>query len=416
MRSSPFRLVGCVAVLSACGGGGTTIVNPPPPPPTGFRVQLTPHSEDAAVAAALGWASGIPTAEVTLTPTDSSAATRTVTSSAAGEANFGEIPPKAYILEVRRWLNTTEAARVPAIEGVDGWVVRERIAVAAGTSVQTISVPASRRRSLVISEWAFNLEEIPGVASYDLGGFLELYNNADTTVYLDGLVIAEGFNVGNDYPASSCTSLAHFNNDPLGVWTRIFARFPGTGRQQPVLPGQAVVVATDAIDHRQIFPEGTDLSHAGYEFRGSSDVDNPTAIDVEDIGIVKHSEGHGLIFFGLDQVVILSLPLDVPSLVRLPTTNGASEYARIPKERVLDVLWARSNYAGNEYPECPRVVNAAFDRAGSRARGIDETTEGDFSLSRRVAPLLPSGARVLQHSRSGFADFIRTPKTPGALP
>jgi len=416
MRPRSVCSLAFVLVLAACGGGGTTIVNPPPPPPTGFRVTLTPHPEDLVVAQALGWTGGIPGAEVTLTPADSTAPTRTMTSSSAGEANFGEIPSKDYILEVRRWLNATEAARVPSSEAVTGWAARERIAVAAGTSLQTVAVPANRRRSLVISEWSFNVELIPGVAIYDLGGFLELYNNADTTVFLDGLVIAEGYNVGNDYPLFPCASLAHFNDDPLGVWTRFFVRFPGSGRQHPVLPGQAVVVATDAIDHRQIFPEGTDLSHAGYEFRGPSDVDNPAAIDVEDIGIVKHSEGHGLIFFGLDVVTILSLPLDVPNLVRHPTSNGLSEYARIPKDKVLDVLWVRSNYAGNECPECPRVVNAAFDRAGSRARGTDETTEGDFSLSRRVALLLPSGNRVLQHSRSGFADFVRTSKSPGAIP
>jgi hypothetical protein len=171
-----------------------------------------------------------------------------------------------------------------------------------------------------------------------------------------------------------------------------------------------VVVATDAIDHRQILPGGTDLSHADYEFRGPSDVDNPAAIDVEDIGIVKHFDGHGLIFPGLDVVTILSLPLDVATLVRQPTSTGASEYARIPKDKVLDVFWVRSNYTGSLYPECPQVVNAAFDRAGSRARGTDENIEEAFSLSRRVATVLPNGMRVLQHSRSGFADFVRTPK------
>ncbi len=413
MRPS-FRLVAVALVLSACGGGGTTIVNPPPPPPTGFKLLLVPHTDDAAVAAALGWSSGIPTAEVTLTPTDSSAPTRTMTSTAAGEANFGAIPAKDYIVEIRRWLNATELTRVPVGEGVDGWAAREKLTVASGASSQTLSVPASRRRSLVISEWAFNFQIVPGIGSYDFGGFLELYNNADTTVYLDGVVLAEGYNLGNDYPNFTCVSHSDFNDDPLGVWTRIFARFPGTGREHPVLPGHTVVVATDAIDHSQVIPGGLDLSHAEYEFFGYVDVDNPAAINVEDIGIVKRE--HGLNFFGLDQVVVMSLPLDVPSLVRHPTTSGESEYARIPKDRVLDVMWARSNYTGNAYPECPRVVNAAFDRAGSRARGTDENLEGEFSLSRKVATTLPGGVKVLQHTRTGFADFIRTQKTPGVVP
>jgi hypothetical protein len=337
-----------------------------------------------------------------------------MTSTAAGEANFGDIAAKDYIVEVRRWLNAAELARVPAIEGVDGWAAREKLTVASGASTQTVAVPASRRRSLVISEWAFNTQIIPGVAVYDLGGFLELYNNADTTVYLDGVVIAEGYNLGNDYPDFTCASHTAFNDDPLGVWTRFFARFPGTGREHPLQPGHTVVVATDAIDHSQVILGGLDLSHAEYEFFGFVDVDNPASINLEDIGIKRRE--HGLNFFGLDQVVVMSLPLDVPSLVRRPTTTGESEYARIPKDRVLDVMWARSNYTGNAYPECPRVVNAAFDRAGSRARGTDENLEGEFSLSRKVAITLPGGVKVLQHTRTGFADFIRTPKTPGVVP
>jgi len=54
-----------------------------------------------------------------------------------------------------------------------------------------LSVPASRRKPLVISEWFFNTGRVPGVGTYSYGGYIELYNNADTTVFLDGLRVGD---------------------------------------------------------------------------------------------------------------------------------------------------------------------------------------------------------------------------------
>jgi hypothetical protein len=102
-------------------------------------LQIVPDGEDAAPAQDLGWTAGIPGAEVTIT---------------AGEDVVG-------------FMTQTVVKRGNA----------------------TVQVPASRRHSIVVSEWSFFREGIPGVGGYDFGGYLELANKSDTTVYLDGLII-----------------------------------------------------------------------------------------------------------------------------------------------------------------------------------------------------------------------------------
>jgi hypothetical protein len=280
--------------------------------------------------------------------------------------------------------------------------------------MDSVPVPASRRKGLVISEWAFNVAGIPGIGAYPTGGFLELFNNADTTVYLDGLVIAQGWNVAHDYSRDGCAGYRWATDDSLGIWSRLFQAFPGQGRDHPVGPGQAVVVATDAIDHRSFFPGAIDLSGADYEFTGSPDVDNPAAPNLHDIGLISNPLGHGLQFGGLAHVAVLVLPVD-PATLEIHHSSETASYARLPRALVLDAVWIGSNYAEPSSPECPRLVHRVFDRAAVRARGTDEVAEYQFSVSRR--PAGGSGPRlVLQHTRTGFADFARTSRTPGVVP
>jgi hypothetical protein len=332
-------------------------------------------------------------------------------------ADFGEIASKNYIVEVRRWLTATETARLPAGQDVDGWAARATIA-ATGAGSQTLAVPASRRKSLVISEWAFNNAGFPGIGDYPYGGFLELYNNADTTIYLDGLIIGEGWESSLDNPIFPCAMSRPWRDDPQGIWARFFQLMPGSGREYPLLPGRVSVIATDAIDHRGLIPGGLDLRGADFEFEGILDADNPAVPNVKDIGRVSYPSGHGSRFGSLVAVPFVSLPVDISSLpVAFPFgTTSNSSYARFPADRILDAMSIGIKYVVGP-PDCPPLVNARFDREASRARGTsNEIEEYSFSISRRVTPFLSSGRRVLQHTRSGNADFVRTPRTPGTLP
>lgn len=119
---------------------------------------------------------------------------------------------------------------------------------------------------------------------------------------------------------------------------------------------------------------------------------------------------HGPTFFFFVSVPFVALSLDTAALSRT-RPSGGKEWARIPADRVIDALAIGSNYPAGG-PDCPPLVNARFDRRESRVRGSDEVAEYSFSVARRAAPGLPG---VLQHTRSGHTDFVRTARSPGTL-
>lgn len=176
--------------------------------------------------------------------------------------------------------------------------------------------------------------------------------------------------------------------------------------------------ATDAIDHRSLIPGGLDLEGADFEFSGLLDADNPAVPNLIEIGRVVYPAGHGLQFADAIAVPFVALPVNVGTLpVGYPFgTEDNSSYVRFPADRILDAVSIGRKYLAG-FPDCPPLVNLRFDRAASRARGTNnEIEEYSFSISRRLSPVQSSGRRVLQHTRSGNADFVRTPKTPGSLP
>jgi hypothetical protein len=104
--------------------------------------------------------------------------------------------------------------------------------------------------------------------------FIELYNASDSVHYLDGMIVmrVSGNNDGMGPGADEGG-----DGDMDGV-TYAF-KFPGKPGEHkcPITPGQFVVLASDAVDHRTVAATAVDLSHADYEFYNQyspEDIDN----------------------------------------------------------------------------------------------------------------------------------------------
>jgi len=405
-------------VAGACLNG-TELVSPPRVPVTSFTLEFRADSEDLASATALGWANGIPGVQVTLAPEDSANGVPQVyQGSDSGTLTLGQLQAGRYRVDAVRWLTDAERARLPAGDDALGFVARILLSTASASARVPIGMVASRRKGLVISEWAFNIAAFVEVnETYFFGGFLELYNNADTTVYLDGLIIARGFSLGFDYPNYPCTLEAVFANDPQGIWAREVEQFPGRGRDYPVRPGGLVLVAIDAIDHSRLISRGLDLSHADFEFWGGpADIDNPAVPNMIDTLALGHNGlGHGTVFQGLSSVAVLAHPYDLATVPRQTGLTG-EDYVRISAEQIVDVVTLWPNYVSQYGPRCPQLVNSRFDRASFDGRGYDENVEYDYSISRRRVPVSGIGLPLLQRSRNSDADFIRTLRSPGSIP
>jgi len=109
----------------------------------------------------------------------------------------------------------------------------------------------------------------PGSGLYFHDKYVEIFNQSDSTIYLDGLIIADVW--------SNPSIGINFIDDPEYIHTKRVWKFPGNGKDNPIEPQQFVVCAEDAIDHRVNAPNSINLSSVSFEFYkdDAPDIDNP---------------------------------------------------------------------------------------------------------------------------------------------
>lgn len=402
-----------VALAFVACAGSSEVLTPPSPPTTGFTFTFLADTADAGTAAALGWEGGLPGLAVTLTPADSSRPPRSFTTDGAGQVTIPDLVAGDYVVEASRWLTAPERTALPSDDDTDGFTVHVSIHAGSAGDAATIPVRASRRHSLLISEWAYAPLWTPLTGTYEFGGYIELYNNADSTLYLDGMLLGEAWTQGVSFSETTCADVASVTSDSQGLWVRKLARFPGAGHDFPLSPGRTAVVATDAIDHRTLTPGGLDLSGADFEFMGPSDVDNPAVPNLIDVGLFSSFTGHGMTFDIDWSVPFLALPQDISQLQRQrpPFFNNGAELLLIPRATLLDMAAFLTTY-DFPVPLCDHLVSPVLDAATARLIiEVNATLAEVWSVHRRRAD--PSS--VLQDTGKSDADFEIGRRTPGTL-
>ncbi len=380
----------------------------------GLVLAVRVGGEDSVLANALGWqTNAIPGAEVTVQRSGSSIR-QTDRTGLDGSVEFPALLPGEYRVSAIRILTPSESSLLgPGNEDVDAFGGSTSLILEPPAAEDTLVIGAGRRGSLVISEWSFYIAIINGTP-YEFGGFLELYNNSDRTVYLDGKLFGAGFSAAFESPVEPCSTWATYRNDPQGVWTETVFRFPGSGQDYPVAPGQTIVMATDAIDHGQLVTGGLNLRNAQFEFLGSGDVDNPTAANMIDVGPRPFTLfAHGFFFFTTAALPFLADAVDLSTLPTARLFASGREYVRIPANKLLDVAALR--YFGPSLgPACPEMVHASID--GAAFLMPEDNPGGARSVQRRVIGSFATGRQVLLRTRTSARDFDYRVRTPGSLP
>jgi hypothetical protein len=350
-----------------------------------------------------------------VTPEDSTLGPpQQVQGSVAGTLTLDQRAGGRYVLDGVRWLTDQERARLPTGDDAVGFVTRVSLNAATAAENVGVEMVASRRHGLVISEWDdWPLFDPQAGDSYDFSEYLGLYNNTDTTMYLDGLIVGSGLIYQHNYPIFPCSVSATYALDPLGIWALSFHQLPGRGTDYPLLPGKIAVLATDAIDHRPLFLLGLDLRDADFEFyAGASDVDNPAVPNAVEVGVGSSPEGHGLLWPGLGGVAWVARPFDRTTM-HTDIIVGRT-WARIPANALLDVAADKTTYQG-AYPQCAWLVHPRFDRQPIHLLGAN-LWDDTLAYRRRSLPFTIGGHVVLQHTRTSAWDFGIVPLSPFAKP
>jgi hypothetical protein len=397
-------------ITGSCRADGVEIVQPPPGETGGVVLRF--RAADEATAQQLGWQNGrIPDADVRIVAVDSADNPWRFSGSSDGDGQLTleDVPTGMYRISVSRLLTEAERSQVAATGTLGFQLLIPSVRLHSGLTWE-VEAGASRTRGLVISEWAPFFRDAQGVNSYQPGQYIEIYNNSDTTIYLDGKIIGRGYDDFFDLPTRPCAERAFLRVDPQGIWAAAFEKFPGSGRDYPLAPGTTALIATQAIDHRPFTPDGLDLRHANFEFRGPGDVDNPAVPDMINQG-TREGSAFGLIWPG-GGMAFIAEPVDPAALPRQPNpANPGIVYLRIPAASILDAIFEiNTSLPQNIY--CPDVSHPSFNRrpinTADRPRG--------FTVHRRPLLTLPDGRRILQHTLSNEVDLFFAPPTPGSLP
>jgi hypothetical protein len=365
------------------------------------------------IAESLGWTLGVHGAQVRVhrmeEPYDESYWTTAVADS-TGVAAFFDLLAGLYEVEVSRTLASAETAQV---QGVVQILAGGRRMYLPAPDVREVTMAPDGRGALVFSEFGLATARLSSQASLDTKYF-EVYNNADTTIYLDGKYWGMGWNLNFEAPAWPCAQTVVVRNDPEGIWTEFVFRFPGTGNDYPLDPGRTALVAKAAIDHRVVHPDLYDLSHADFEWGSLRTADNPDVPNLEAI-----SPGSMPYFWPNQQIPeFLSEPVDLETLPRYVDPFGGFTLVRIPRRLVLDawampIDWTTHNYKATS--ACLEDMHRNFERLPGPAGYLSDS---DFALSyqRRVLTVLPDGRTVLQDTNTSMFDFVKAVRTPGWIP
>ena len=141
----------------------------------------------------------------------------------------------------------------------------------------------------VIQEIFFTGTQTPENKLYLGDKYFVIYNNSPETLYADGLVIAQ-----SDFLTTQKREYSpNVMSQAVAVGSVI--KIPGSGTQYPVLPGKSIVIADDAINHKEYNPVSIDLRKADFEIFSDNvgDIDNPQVKNMENVygRMVFHNRG-----------------------------------------------------------------------------------------------------------------------------
>ncbi len=220
----------------------------------------------------------------------------------------------------------------------------------------------------------------PGAGLYFFDRFIEFFNQTDSTLYLDGLVVARVY-------ASAYLGL-NFIDDPEFIHSSNVWMFPGSGTDYPIEPGEFIICAVDAIDHTVNAPESFDHRGADFEFYkpDAPDIDNP---NVPNMIMIYQDSGIDWLIGGQADALVLA---------RTDTDNIRWRDGRIliPYEDVIDGV----EYLLNPSDLDRKKLNPQID-AGATG-GINFYT--GRSMERRVS-ISPDGVKRLQNTNNSSVDF-----------
>ncbi|MBI9059894.1 DUF4876 domain-containing protein [Labilibaculum sp. DW002] len=333
---------------------------------------------------------------------------------ASGVASFLDIAPGTYNLSCVKNLTASEASDASGYyEAITLNGTKANVSLFGGVdSVDELVLDGKPSSSLVIKEFYYSGANDPSWGVMFKDQFVEIYNNSAEVVYADGLYLASIVpqrNGSNDNDVISTLSFEEF------IYADKIAQVPGSGQDNPILPGESIVIAFDAIDWTD---GGTkdftvDLSGADFELyaidwleslgrTGSTwfDLDNA---DVPNMNMVyMNIENNGFFSFLSTGASVAILRCDeTPSeIITDPESSDSNPiyFTKLKVEDVIDGIDMLANADAGAYKKLPSSIDAGFNY-------VEGTSYTSLSVSRKVSKTTADGRIIYQDTNNSSEDF-----------
>ena len=284
--------------------------------------------------------------------------------------------------------------------------VKENVVISSASSGARVSLSLSDpAANFIFEEIFFTGTVTPEGKAYNGDKYFIIYNNSLDTLYADGLLIAQS--------AFLTTAKREYTPDILNeaFTSQQIVKIPGTGKQYPVAPGDQIVIANNAINHKEYNINSADLSNADFEIEllSSINVDNPAVQNT--ISVSGNMTMHNR---GFQSYVLARLPENVSldnwksenrytySYVGTTGRVTAADGYKISNDYIVDAV----NLSVEESYEW-LVTAPQLDMGWSYAgRTNSDATRYGKSVLRKVLSTTADGRVIYQDTNNSTKDFI----------
>ena len=260
---------------------------------------------------------------------------------------------------------------------------------------------------LILEELFFTGTLSPEGKQYNGDKYFKIYNNSDEILYADGLLIVQSEFLTVEKQAYRPNIMA------TDFTAGAIIMLPGNGKDFPIAPGKSIVVAEDAINHKELNPNSIDLRTADFEIYNDDmdDVDNPSVKNTLPVfsNMIMHNRG-------FTSYVLARLPQGINIDQYLAQYNYTYEYDfvfgedsfpmsndayRIPNNWIIDAVNLSVNSEFQWIVTAPSL-DAGWTYSGTVDRDSNRYGKG---VRRKTLSTSANGNRILVDTNNSTRDF-----------
>lgn len=256
----------------------------------------------------------------------------------------------------------------------------------------------------VFKEIFFTGTRTPEDRAYNGDKYFIIYNNSTEVLYADGLIIAQS--------SFLTTTQRDYTPDVMNeaFTSNQIIMIPGSGTDHPVNPGEQIVIANNAIDHREYNANSLDLTGADFEIDliGSINVDNPAVPNTTSLvgNMLMHDRGFkSYVLAKLPEGMTTEQFLDESAYTHSYVAENGRQIAqdanKIPNEYIMDAVNLSVQEAFEWIVTAPSL-DMSWTYCGTTA---SDSNRYGKAVARKEASGLQEDVIFLQDTNNSAEDF-----------